>query len=231
MGILSKIIWWDLKLLAKYKILHVALFIAVSYTGIFLLFNLRGNEKVLTALIFSDPTFMGFIFLGAMVLFEKSANTLQALVVTPIEIWQYLFSKAIALTMMALIICFAMVFAGYGFHFHYGWFFLATFLSSVLFILLGFIGVARVKSFNQYIIVIPVFLAPAILPCLNFFGVTNTFWFYIIPTQASLLMFEAAFHSISTFDAIYSIVYLLVSIFVTYSIAKKSFVKNMIRGN
>jgi fluoroquinolone transport system permease protein len=215
----------------KYKIIHVALFIAVCYTGIFLLFNLNGNEKVLSALIFSDPTFMGFIFLGVMVLFEKSANTLQALVVTPIKPWQYLFSKAIALTLLALIICFAMIFAGYGFRFHYGWFFLATFLSSVLFILLGFIGVANVKSFNQYIIVIPVFLAPAILPGLNFFGVTDTYWFYLIPTQASFLMFEAVFHPISVFNALYSIFYLTIGIFACYRIAKKCFVKNIVQGN
>ena len=231
MGILTKILWWDLKLLAKYKILHVALFIAISYTGIFLLFNLKGNEKVLTALIFSDPTFMGFIFLGVLVLFEKSANTLQALVVTPIKIWQYLFSKALSLSFLALLICFTMIFAGHGFQFHYGWFFVATCLSSVLFILLGFIGVARIKSFNQYVIVIPVFLTPAILPFLNYFGVTDTYWFYLIPTQASLFMFEAVFDPISTFEAIYSITYMLLAIFIVYRIAERSFVKNIIQGS
>ena len=61
---LIQIVWWDLKLLVKYKVLHVALFIALSYIGFFLLFNLKGNEKILSALIFSDPTFMGFLFLG-----------------------------------------------------------------------------------------------------------------------------------------------------------------------
>ncbi|NQU87179.1 MAG: ABC transporter permease [Mariniphaga sp.] len=230
MRVLIKTIWWDLKLLARYNIITVAIVIAVFYTGVFLGFNLRGHDDILIALIFSDPAFMGFTFVGAMVLFEKGSNTLQALVVTPIKIWQYLFSKAIALTLVALIVCFAMVFAGHGFKFNYLMFFLATFLSSIFFIFLGFIGVARVKSFNQYIIVIPLFLMPFILPYLNFFDVTDTLWFYLIPTQGSFILYKGAFESMSATDIIYALIYLSISIGVAYYYSKKLFLKHIIRG-
>lgn len=231
MKTLFKLIYWDLKIQARNGIITVALVIAVIYTGLFLLFGLKHNDKVLIAILFSDPTFMGFIFTGVLVLFEKNANTLQALVVTPVKIWQYLFSKVISLTLIALIICFAMVFAGHGFRLNYFYFIVATFLSSALFIFLGFIGVAKVKTFNQYIIVIPLFFLPLILPYLNFFEITNTYWFYVLPTQASFILFQAAFERMSAAEMIYAIVYLGFTIAITYYFSKKLFIKHIIRGD
>lgn len=230
MRTLSKLILWDLKLQVRNNILTVAVFIAAFYMALFLLLGLRGKDKILIALIFSDPTFLGFIFTGVLILFEKSANTLQALIVTPVKIWQYLFSKAISLTIITSIICFAMVFASHGFQFNYLYFLAATFLSSVLFIFLGFIGVARVKTFNQYIIVIPLFITPLILPYLNFFGVTNTLWFYLLPTQASFILFQGAFEKVTLPEALYSFGYLTFSIWITYRISKQLFMKYIVRG-
>ena len=230
MRILFNLILWDLKLQVRNNILTVAIFITVFYVALFLLLGLRGKDAILIALIFSDPTFLGFIFTGVLILFEKSANTLQALVVTPVKIWQYLFSKAISLTIITSVICLAMVFASHGFHFNYFYFLAANLLSSVLFIFLGFIGVAKVKSFNQYIIVIPLFITPLILPYLNFFGVTNTLWFYILPTQASFILFQGAFEKATAIETLYSIVYLSFSIWITYRISKKLFMKHIIRG-
>jgi fluoroquinolone transport system permease protein len=230
MKTLFKLILWDLKLQVRNSILTVAVFIAVFYTAIFLLLGLRGKDDVLIALIFSDPTFMGFIFTGVLVLFEKSANTLQALVVTPVKIWQYLFSKAISLTVISSIICFAMVFASHGFHFNYFWFIIATFLSSVLFIFLGFIGATKVKTFNQYIIVIPLFIAPLSLPYLYFFGVSDSWLFYILPTQGALILFRGAFEKIALGDSIYALAYLSLSIWIAYRISKHLFLKHIVRG-
>lgn len=230
MKILYKLILWDLKLQARNGILTVAVFIAVFYTAFFLLLGLRGKDNVLIALIFSDPTFLGFIFIGVLVLFEKSANTLQALVVTPVKIWQYLFSKAISLTLINSIICFAMVFASHGFQFNYFWFSVAVLLSSVFFIFLGFIGVAKVKTFNQYIIVIPLFIAPLSLPYLYLFGVSDSWLLYILPTQGALLLFLGAFEKIVLADAVYAVSYLILFIWIAYRIAKQLFLKHIVRG-
>jgi fluoroquinolone transport system permease protein len=230
MKILFRLIFWDLKLQVRNSILTVAIFIAVFYTAFFLLLGLRGKDDILIALIFSDPTFMGFIFTGVLVLFEKSANTLQAFVVTPIKIWQYLFSKAISLTIITSVICFTMVFASHGFHFNYFWFMVATFLSSILFIFLGFIGVAKVKTFNQYIIVIPLFIAPLSLPYLYFFGVSDSWLFYILPTQGALILFRNAFEKVAVGETIYAVFYLILSIWIAYRISKRLFLKHIVRG-
>ena len=229
MRILIRLIRWDLKIQVRNNILTVAILIALIYTALFLALGLRGNDDILIALIFSDPTFMGFLFTGVLVLFEKSANTLQAIAVSPVKIWQYLFSKAISLTLISLIICFAMVFAGHGFHFNYFYFFIAIFLSSVLFIFFGFIGVAKVKTFNQYIIVIPLFIAPLSLPYLNFFGIADSWLFYILPTQASFILFRGAFEKLDPGEIIYAIGYLIFSIGILYNISKMLFLKHLVR--
>ena len=230
MKTLFRLIFWDLKLQVRNGILTVAIFIAAFYTAFFLLLGLRGKDNILIALIFSDPTFMGFIFTGVLVLFEKSANTLQALVVTPVKIWQYLFSKAISLTLITSVICFAMVFVSHGFCFNYFWFTVATFLSSILFIFLGFIGVAKVKTFNQYIIVIPLFIAPLSLPYLYFFGVSDSWLLYIFPTQGALILFHGAFEKINPGETVYAVVYLILSIWIAYRISKQLFLKHIVRG-
>lgn len=230
MKTLFKLVLWDLKIQARNGILTVAIIIAAIYTGLFLLFGLKNNDKALIAILFSDPIFMGYIFTGVLVLFEKSENTLQAMVVTPVKIGQYLISKAISLTLISLMICFAMVFSSHGLQFKSINFITAVFLSSFLFIFLGFLGVTRVKTFNQYILVIPFFFLPLVLPFLNFFGITQSYWLYIIPTQASLILFESAFDKIRVSEIIYAVIYLLFSNGLAYYFTKKLFIKHIIRG-
>ena len=64
----------------------------------------------LTQVGFAIPTFVlgnltvtGFFFVAAMVMFEKDDGTLEALVVTPLRVGEYLASKVATLTLLAVI--------------------------------------------------------------------------------------------------------------------------------
>lgn len=220
------ILKWDLILLTKYKIVGVAIAITVLYIAL-LKFLPSISDSFIILLIFSDPIMFGFMFIGVLILFEKDANTLQALVTTPIKWWQYVWSKTISLTVLAVICSFGIVIAGKGFEVNFFLFSINVILSSFLFILIGFVGVAQVKTFNQYIIIIPMVLAPAILPFLNFFQITDTLWFYIVPTQATLLLFEASLgKQIETWQMIYSISILLLSVIIAHFAARKAYFKS-----
>ena len=221
---------WDLTLAVKYNIVAVALLVTIVYTILFKAFSFNHLDDILIILIFSDPVMLGFIFIGVLVLFEKGANTLQALVVTPIKVWQYLWSKTISLTIIAAACSFVMAVVGHGWTFNYLYLALAVVLSSALFVMLGFIGVARVTTFNQYIIIVPLFLSPMALPFFNFFGVTDTYWFYLIPSQASLILFRAAFEKVSMLEIAYAVLYLMFCSALAYSLARKSFAAHIIRG-
>jgi fluoroquinolone transport system permease protein len=219
---------WDLKLQVKYQILTVAAVVTVLYTLIFKLLIREGFDEILVLLIFTDPAMLGFIFIGALVLFEKGSNTIDALVVTPLRIAEYLFSKVISLGIIATAAALGMAVAGHGPVLNYSLFVYSVFMTSAIVTLLGFAGASRIRSFNQYIIVIPQFLAPLALPLLNFFEVTDSLLLYILPTQATLNLLQASFHSVSTADLVYSMVYLPACLMFSYYFAARSFRKCML---
>lgn len=111
---LLKLIRWDLQLQIRYNIITAALVVTLFY--ILLLANLSFDEidKLLVFFIFSDPSMLGFLFTGVIVLYEKNAHVLDALNVTPLKIGNYLFSKAISLSLSALVCSFGMAITYYN---------------------------------------------------------------------------------------------------------------------
>ena len=216
---------WDLTIFARYNIVTVSLFIAIFYIAIMKVTGVGRFEDILIFLIFSDPTVLGFIFIGAIVLFEQDQMILQALVVTPQTKGSYLWSKTIALTLLALPTSLAIAIAGESSELNYLFLITGLVLTSVLFSMIGFIAVVRVKSFNQYIFVIPIFLAPTCLPLLNFLHITDSYLLYLIPTQGSLILLTGTFRYVSPIETLYAVTYLLISCFVAYKIALREFDK------
>ncbi len=218
---------WQLKLLARYQIITAAFIIAAAYTLAFKLIPTIQIDQVLIFLIFSDPTLLGFIFIGAMILFERSDHTLSAQVITPLRTSEFLWAKAIALLVPAIICSMAMMVAARGFQFRLILFLLNVSLSSLIFTFLGIAGVMHIKTFNQYLIVIPLFLAPTSLPLLNYFGLTQLEILYIIPTQSTLCLFEQAVNTPVLSKELGCIAYLIVWVYISYRFAKKMFEKKM----
>jgi fluoroquinolone transport system permease protein len=220
----------DMILIFRNRILHIAALITALYAGILQVLPENNFITVMITLIFTDPVMLGFMFVGVMVLFEKGGNTLQALSVTPVRAGEYLWSKAITLTLIALAAGILMTLAGVGLRFHIGFLIPAMVFSSILFVFIGFIGVSKVKTFNQYFIVIPVFMIPGFLPFLNFFHITDTWLWYLIPTQASLLLFSAAFETtviITRAEILYALIYLPLSCWLALLWAKSVWQKTI----
>jgi len=220
-----KLLKWDLVLLAKYGILPVAIGIGGLYIALIYLLSLP--SQIVVFLIFSDPSMMGFIFVGVMVLFEKQAGTTSALIVTPLQPWQYLLSKAVSLSIPAVIVSVAMAFAS-GESVNYYLVLAAIVLTSILFLLLGFVGAQRVKTFNQYILVIPIFFVPFSIPIIDYLGIWETPLMWLIPTKSSLILLRAAFHEVSLWEIILSHLILLLSIFLAWKWALAEYKKRMI---
>ena len=221
----THLIKWDFILFAKYRIILITAIIAALYTILFR-FLPEGSEKLVVFIIFSDPTFMGFMFIGAILLFEKSSHTNQVLSILPLRLSDYILSKALVLTIIALTAGLIMIVAGTGFHFNPLIMIIGFTLTSLIFVFLGIAGVARVKTLNQYILILPLFFIPAALPFLDFFGLWESPLFYIIPTQASLLLFEGIHSGISVGNLIYSLSYLTLWVLFSYYFAYRSLKHN-----
>ena len=225
---LIRTIGWDLLLQLRYQIITVAVVITAVYTLVFRLLAKNGFDEVLVVIIFSDPVMIGFIFIGAMVLFEKGSGTIDALIVTPLRKTEYLCSKVISLGLIATICSLAMAIAGHGWSMNYFLFIYGVVFTSSIFTLIGFIGVSRVRSMNQFVIIIPFFMIPFILPLLNFFNLTSSWILYLIPTQAFLDLLWAAFFTMPVGRIVLAMIYLPVWLGLVYYFALKAFDRNII---
>lgn len=61
------------------------------------------SHKAGVVIIISDPLLIGLVFMGALVLFEKSERVLNSMAVSPISADQYLASKSISIALIALV--------------------------------------------------------------------------------------------------------------------------------
>lgn len=209
---------WDYLLQIRYHLLTAVAVVTAGYVVIFSVLQHLATDELLIILVFSDPVMLGFLCIGALVLFEQDAGTLQALVVTPVRTWHYLWSKALTLTLTALVCAIGMAVIARGANFNLVWFCLAVVLSSIVFVFVGFTGITRVATFNTYLLIVPVYLAPACLPLLTLFGF-DAWGLYLLPTQATILLLRAAFEVRPGWEVWYGISYLLLWTAIAYRVA------------
>lgn len=220
---------WDFIRQWRYNIVGIMLVITLLYVGLLYFLPLENKDPLLIFLIFNDPTALGMLFIGSLVLFEKGDGTLQALVVTPLRKWQYLWSKAISLTVIATGASLLMAWLSHGWSTQILWLVIGVGLTSLLFVFLGIIVVAGCQSFNQYLLRLAIYFIPLSLPLLNFVGYTDTYWWYFFPTQATLLLLEASFSNLPVWKIAYSIGCLLIWIAGTFWVANRVFQKEVNR--
>ncbi|MCB0630758.1 MAG: hypothetical protein R2824_00925 [Saprospiraceae bacterium] len=194
----------------RYQIITIAVAITAIYILIFYFLPGASQDKVVEFLIFNDPVTMGMLFTGSMFLFEKSENTLEALSVTPLRAGEYIGSKVITFSLLGLGASLCMAFAAWGLNFRFVPLVSGVILTASLFTMLGLVLVVGSRSFNEYVIRIGIWMIPVALPILNFFELTDSLWFYLIPTQPILSLLEASRAPIPAWEMIYGIVYLLI---------------------
>jgi fluoroquinolone transport system permease protein len=230
MNNLKHMLRWEFILLYRYKIIHISLLSVILYfLSTQAVQSLQEQSQVHSVLLFFDPAVIGIVFVGALVLFEKSENVLQALIITPMKTDDYLLSKIISLTILSLISASVFMTLMMIFNetmFNLGYLLIGITLTSVMLILIGFILVSRVQSVNGYMLgMIIGFLSLTFPPLLDLFGLFENPVFYLWPTQASFILFDGVFQTVSleVWEILYGIFYQILWIIVLYIFAKKAF--------
>ncbi|MFC7203328.1 ABC transporter permease [Haloferax namakaokahaiae] len=221
---------WDARL--QYRYGFYAIYAVVTALFIVGLKQLPASAQTsgLVLILFSDPGFLGFYFVGALVLFEKNEGVLDALVSSPLSVRDYLVSKAASLSFIALLGATTVALFVYGPGFDWVWFVLGIGLTAVVFTLLGFVAVARFDTLNTYFMTAILYLTPLSLPLLDFFGIVEHPLVYLFPTQASLVLITAAFEAVPTWELAYGVGYLVVWMGLSYLLARRAFVRHIVRG-
>ncbi|SKC87990.1 fluoroquinolone export ABC transporter permease subunit [Maledivibacter halophilus] len=225
---LTRSVGGDIFLQVRYGFYAVYAFITIVYIILLKQFPDKLLGIILPFIIFSDPSVLGFYFISGLVLLEKGERTLMYLISTPLRIKEYLYSKMISLTLLSIVTSLIIVIFSYGLKFNFLIFILGVTLTSFLFILIGFIAVAKFPTINEYILYSIIYITILSLPLVDYFGVFKSLAFYIFPTQASLLLIKGAFGGVKLWQIIYGVLYLIIWISLAYKLAFISFNKFII---
>ncbi|MEA3458544.1 MAG: ABC transporter permease [Candidatus Thermoplasmatota archaeon] len=235
MSNLKNMLRWEFLLLYRYKLIHISILtIVLSFLTIQAVESLQGQGQVHSVFLFFDPAIIGIMFVGALVLFEKSEHVLQALVITPMNTDDYILSKVISLTTLSVIsatifMSLLMIFSEISVNVFY--FASGIILTSAMMILIGFILASGVQNINGYLLGMAIgFIGLMFPPLLHLFGIIENPIFYIWPTQASFILFDGIFHAgaLEIWETIYGIGYQLCWIALLYYFAKKAFYKHIV---
>lgn len=233
MNQLKTMLKWEVILQSRYRIIHLAIASVVLYYLALRAVPLINTSSFRTMFLFFDPITIGIVFAGALVLFEKTENTLQALVVTPMAVRNYFLAKIISLTTLAFVSSLLFTFLVHGFEFNYIYMSLGIVLTSVFLILLGFVPVSRCTSLNEYLLrVVFSFLVLFIPPILYAFGLFENALVYLFPSQATFVLLEGVFveGAVTLLEAVYAVGYLAFWTVLSYYLAKRAFHKNIVMG-
>lgn len=228
MSRLSTALRWDMTLQARHGFYAVYLVITTIYVVVLRQLPPTSLPSVLTIMIYYDPAFLGFFFIGGIVLLEKSERTLDGLVVTPLRIGEYIAAKTISLTLLALVPSMLLAWLSGTATVAYGLLIIGVTLTSILFVLLGFVAVARCSTLNQYLLSAVVYFTLLNLPLVSFLGLFDTPLFYLFPAHASLLLIGGAFAPVASWQLLYGALYLVLWSLIAYRLSRRAFYRHIV---
>ncbi len=221
----------DFRLQWRYGLYYAAVFVSVVWIALLSQIPPRSLDLALPFIIFTDLAVIGFYFIAGMVMFEKGEDTLSALAVTPLSFWEYLASKLITLTVLALAVTFAVVVpASRGEGFSPAMLAAGVVLTSLIFLLVGFIAAVRYDSISSFLLPSQLYLLPLSLPVLHYFGYWQAPVLYLIPTQSSLILLRGAFTPVEAWQVVCATVYQIIWVAVLARLALRAYDRYIIAG-
>ena len=168
----------DIRFQFRYGFYGIYLVFTMVYIGVLYALPHTWRNDAALIMIFTDPAAMGLFFMGAIVLFEKSEHVLDSIAVSPAHASDYVLSKLVSISVISTFVALAIA-AAAGALQQPLLFLASVFLCSCLFSALGLIAACKVKTLNQFfLLVIPIEVlatVPAIL------------WMYWLPSDLLLL--------------------------------------------
>lgn len=196
---ISTLVRHDARLQFRYRIYHAYAFVIAFYVVLLIGFRHNLPHWVPALVVFSDPAVLGFFFIGALMLLERAESSRSALALTPVSGADYLRSKAITLTGLALL---AVTVLSAFFDTIANWPLLVTgvALTSVHFIGIGVFFARRFRSVTSYLMGSAAFLTPIVAPGFLALNPSMPAWLDIVPAVAQFRLILVASGS-ATADA------------------------------
>lgn len=141
----------DILFQKKYGFYLLYLFFTVLYIVLIYVFPDHWRADATSVVIFSDPALLGLIFIGAIVLYEKSERVTNSLASSPVRISQYVISKGVSLGIISAL-CGVLIVLVTGKDVDWLVFLSGLLLGSCMFTFTGLAVSTRISNFNQFIV-------------------------------------------------------------------------------
>lgn len=169
----------------QYKYGFYLLYALFTLTYIALLYFLPDSWKSIASavIIFSDPALIGLIFMGSIILFEKSERVLNSIAVSPISVQQYIISKVVSITVISLISGILIAWIA-GEIAYIPTFFIGISLGSFLFSLIGLIFSIKSATLNSFLLKTMPLMSVAMIPIVPYLIGYDHWTMQLIPSVA-----------------------------------------------
>ena len=202
------------------------------FTAIYVtvLLSLPEKNRMLVSLILilTDTTMLGVIFIGALVLLEKQQAVIQSLFVTPLEPTQYIWSKTISLSLIAICMSILVYLPVWQFNIYTLLLVACIAFTAATFVMLGLGVAARVDTINQYFGVQMGVSMLLILPVLPYMLLEQHPIFLFLPYVASLDLMLGARDPLPLWRILLDIVLLVAWGYVAYRFALRRVTRHLV---
>ncbi len=212
--------------------LGVAALIAVLISQVATAEDLGRAAPVMMLLTIGGST---LLYVAGMILFEKDEGTLSALIVSPLTIPEYLTSKIVTLTGLAMlegVVIVAGAAALMGFAtlagFNLPILLLGIIAIGVVYTLVGIVLVVRYKNITDFLVPVLFFASIMQAPALHFLGLVESYAWYVIPTTAQTLIMSAAWEPLAAWEWFYAIGYTVLTVGILYAWSLRAFRKHIV---
>ena len=163
------------------------------------------RETVSSILIFTDPTALGLVFMGAIIHFEISEKTINSLCISPISPIEYLLSKMLSIALLSTISGLLIGIFTQTINNYIG-FIIGVFFGSLIFSAIGLILAFKTSSMNQFVLSIIPTMILVILPGVAYIIALDSFWYLVHP---GIAVSELIMNGSNTIFAFVSLVFWL----------------------
>ncbi|MFB6497146.1 fluoroquinolone export ABC transporter permease subunit [Bacillus haynesii] len=199
----------DIKLQFKHGFYYAYLLISTVYIAVLQFLPIEYREAANIALTFSDPSVLGFFFIGGLVLLEKGQNIHDSLFVTPLSASEYILSKTASLSVLSLGSSIFIHSSVFGFGTHSGLFACGVLFTSFFFTMIGLGLAVRCETLNGFFFLSSLSTFVFVLPLFEAAGIWSSPLFYALPSKASFMLLGSAFTDLQQWELIYAISILL----------------------
>ncbi len=226
---LAATLWCDLRLQFRNGFYYASAVVVVASVILLRWLPETAVAWLLPVVIFENVLMNTFYFVAGLILLEKGEGTLEAQVVTPLRVGEYLSSKVITLGALSLVESLLITTLVRGVDPGLIPLAVGIALASVFLCLVGIAIVTRYHSINEYLMPSVLYSALLSLPLLGYFGIGARIYYDWHPIQGVLDLMQTRIEPPSGARLVYAIVWPMLWLGPVYLWSRRALRRSVLR--